>query len=81
MTFTGISLAALDFYEGLEADNSKAYWTAHKQVYEESVRAPLEALCSRWSPVRGGQAVPPLPRRAVQQGQDAVQDAPGRVVR
>ena len=44
MTFTGISLAALDFYEDLEADNSKAFWTAHKQVYEESVRAPLEAL-------------------------------------
>ena len=44
MTFTGIPLAALDFYEDLEADNSKAFWTAHKQVYEESVRAPLEAL-------------------------------------
>ncbi|MBV9921103.1 MAG: DUF2461 domain-containing protein, partial [Pseudonocardia sp.] len=28
----------------LEADNSKAFWTAHRQVYDESVRAPLEAL-------------------------------------
>ena len=44
MSFTGIPLAALDFYEDLEADNSKAFWTAHKQVYEESVRAPLQAL-------------------------------------
>jgi uncharacterized protein (TIGR02453 family) len=38
-------MMALDFYEDLEADNTKAFWTAHKQVYEESVRAPLEALC------------------------------------
>jgi uncharacterized protein (TIGR02453 family) len=44
VTFTGIPLAALDFYEDLEADNSKAFWTAHKAIYDESVRAPLEAL-------------------------------------
>jgi len=44
MTFTGIPVAALDFYEDLEADNSKSFWTAHKHVYDESVRAPLEAL-------------------------------------
>ena len=45
MTFTGIPTAALDFYEDLEADNTKSFWTAHKQVYDEAVRAPLEALC------------------------------------
>ena len=44
MAFTGIPIAALDFYEDLEADNSKAFWTAHKLVYDEAVRAPLEAL-------------------------------------
>jgi uncharacterized protein (TIGR02453 family) len=44
MAFTGIPTAAFDFYEDLEADNSKAFWTAHKNVYDESVRAPLEAL-------------------------------------
>ena len=44
MSFTGIPTAALDFYEDLEADNSKAFWTAHKQVYDEQVKAPLEAL-------------------------------------
>ena len=46
MTFTGIPVAALDFYEDLEADNSKSFWTAHKHVYDESVRAPLEALAA-----------------------------------
>ena len=44
VTFTGIPIAALDFYEDLETDNSKAFWTAHKQVYDDSVKAPLEAL-------------------------------------
>ena len=46
MGFTGIPIAALDFYEDLEADNSKAFWAAHKHVYDESVRAPMEALAT-----------------------------------
>jgi uncharacterized protein (TIGR02453 family) len=44
MAFAGIPIAALDFYDDLEADNSKSFWTAHKHVYEESVKAPIEAL-------------------------------------
>src|SRR5689334_13529786 len=44
MSFSGFPLAGLDFYEDLEADNSKAFWTAHKHVYDESVRAPMVAL-------------------------------------
>ena len=44
MAFAGIPLAALDFYEDLEADNSKAFWTEHKHVYDEQVKAPLQAL-------------------------------------
>ncbi|HZZ96947.1 MAG TPA: DUF2461 domain-containing protein [Jatrophihabitantaceae bacterium] len=44
MSFDGIPTAALDFYEDLEADNSKAFWTAHKSLYEEAVRAPIQAL-------------------------------------
>jgi len=44
MTFHGWTDAVLDFYEGLEAENSKTYWQAHKQVYEEQVRAPMLAL-------------------------------------
>jgi uncharacterized protein (TIGR02453 family) len=43
----------LDFYEDLEADNSKAFWTAHKQVYDESVRAPIEALVAALAPEFG----------------------------
>jgi uncharacterized protein (TIGR02453 family) len=44
MAFTGIPMAALDFYEDLEADNSKSFWLAHKHIYDESVKAPIEAL-------------------------------------
>jgi uncharacterized protein (TIGR02453 family) len=44
LTFTGFPDEALTFYEGLERDNSKPYWTAHKSVYDEAVRAPLLEL-------------------------------------
>lgn len=42
--FKGFPPEALDFWAGLEADNSKAYWTAHKDVYDRAVRGPMEAL-------------------------------------
>jgi uncharacterized protein (TIGR02453 family) len=44
MTFKGIPVEAFEFYEGLQADNSKAYWTQHKSLYEDAVRGPLIAL-------------------------------------
>jgi uncharacterized protein (TIGR02453 family) len=44
MGFTGIPDDAFVFYEGLEADNSKTYFTRHKHLYEEAVRAPMLAL-------------------------------------
>jgi uncharacterized protein (TIGR02453 family) len=44
MTFTGFPEEALDFYDDLELDNTKSYWTAHKDVYETSVKAPMIEL-------------------------------------
>jgi uncharacterized protein (TIGR02453 family) len=44
MKFGGWRAEALEFYEGLEADNSKAYWQEHKSEYERLVLAPMEAL-------------------------------------
>ena len=44
MAFKGWPDTALAFYEGLEADNSKAYWLDHKVVYEQDVKAPMDAL-------------------------------------
>ncbi|SFP92784.1 TIGR02453 family protein [Geodermatophilus dictyosporus] len=44
MTFTGFPDEGLVFYEGLEADNSKTYWSRSRSVYEDCVRAPVQAL-------------------------------------
>ncbi len=44
MSFEGFPDEGLVFYEGLEADNTKTYWTRHKSVYDTQVRAPLQAL-------------------------------------
>jgi uncharacterized protein (TIGR02453 family) len=44
VTFTGFPDEGLVFYEGLEADNSKTYWTRSKDVYDRCVRVPMQAL-------------------------------------
>jgi len=44
MGFKGWQAEALEFFEGLEADNSKAYWQDHKAEYEKLVKAPMEEL-------------------------------------
>ena len=44
MAFAGWPVEAVEFYEGLEADNSKVYWLAHKAVYDRAVKAPMEQL-------------------------------------
>jgi len=44
MAFEGFPAEALEFYEGLAADNSKSYWLAHKHVYDECVLAPMREL-------------------------------------
>jgi uncharacterized protein (TIGR02453 family) len=44
MSFTGFPVAALDFYDDLEMDNTKTFWAEHKHVYEESVKVPMTLL-------------------------------------
>ena len=44
MTFSGWPEEALDFYDGLAADNSKSYWTEHKVTYEQRVLRPMTEL-------------------------------------
>jgi uncharacterized protein (TIGR02453 family) len=44
MAFKGWPAEAIEFYEGLEADNTRAYWQDHKQEYEEIVKAPMVEL-------------------------------------
>ena len=53
MAFEGFPEQALEFYEGLEADNTKAYWTDHRGAYEACVRAPMQELLARLEPEFG----------------------------
>jgi uncharacterized protein (TIGR02453 family) len=53
MTFRGWPVEALEFFEGLEADNSKAFWQRNKDVYETAVRAPMEELLAELEPEWG----------------------------
>ncbi|HTU76237.1 MAG TPA: DUF2461 domain-containing protein [Trebonia sp.] len=55
MAFSGWPDEALAFYEGLEADNSKSYWTAHKAVYEQAVLAPMTELVEELAAEVGGE--------------------------
>jgi uncharacterized protein (TIGR02453 family) len=51
--FDGFPVAALDFYDDLEMDNTKSFWTAHKEVYESAVKAPMTALVAALEPEFG----------------------------
>jgi uncharacterized protein (TIGR02453 family) len=53
VTFRGWPSEALEFYEGLSADNSKTYWTAHKEVYDTQVHAPMVELLAALEPEFG----------------------------
>ena len=46
MGFSGWPLEGVEFFRGLEADNTKAYWNAHRALYEASVREPMAELLS-----------------------------------
>ena len=43
-SFTGFGDGAVEFFDGLLVDNSKAYWTDQREIYEAHVRAPMLAL-------------------------------------
>jgi uncharacterized protein (TIGR02453 family) len=53
VTFEGFPDEGLVFYEGLEADNSKTYWTRHKADYDAHVRKPMLALLEELAPEFG----------------------------
>jgi uncharacterized protein (TIGR02453 family) len=44
MAFSGWPEEALDFYDGLAADNTKTYWTEHKAVYTGKILDPMTEL-------------------------------------
>jgi uncharacterized protein (TIGR02453 family) len=56
MTFTGWKAEALEFFDELEEENTKAFWERNKHTYETLVRAPMEELLAElkkeWGPGR-----------------------------
>ena len=44
MAFQGWPIEAIEFFERLEDDNTKVFWTEHKPVYDDCVKAPMEEL-------------------------------------
>lgn len=54
MPFQGWPPEAFEWFEGLEKDNSKAYFTATRPVYEAAVKAPLLALLAEVEDEFGG---------------------------
>jgi uncharacterized protein (TIGR02453 family) len=57
MAFEGWPAEALEFFEGLAADNSKSYWLAHKDVYELCVLAPMRELAVELEPEPGASKI------------------------
>ncbi len=53
MPFKGWRAEAVEFFEGLEADNSKTYWQENKPVYDKLVRAPMDELLAELAPEFG----------------------------
>jgi len=51
--FRGWPSEAIEFYEGLEADNSKTYWNENKPVYESAVLRPMTELLAELAPEFG----------------------------
>ncbi len=51
--FRGIPPAAVDFYQRLGAENTKAFWQANRETYDSAVRGPLVALAEQLAPEFG----------------------------
>ncbi len=51
--FRGWPLEIVGFFDELEVDNTKSYWTAHKDFYEVGVLGPMQRLLAELSPEFG----------------------------
>ena len=51
--FRGWQSDVVEFFDGLEVDNTKSYWTAHKEFYVADVLGPMQALMTELTPEFG----------------------------
>jgi uncharacterized protein (TIGR02453 family) len=54
LTFDGFSREAFRWFAGLEADNSKPYFTSQRQTYDRAVRGAFEAMLELLADDLGG---------------------------
>lgn len=52
-SFRGWQPDVVEFFDGLEIDNTKRYWTAHKEFYVTNVLGPMQALVAELAPEFG----------------------------
>jgi uncharacterized protein (TIGR02453 family) len=87
MSFAGFPPATFAWFAGLEADNSRPWFTAHRDTYDRDVRGALEALLEELSDELGGRTRLFRPNRDVRFSADKrpyktrtyglIQDRPG----
>jgi uncharacterized protein (TIGR02453 family) len=53
--FDGFGAGAVAWFEGLERDNSRAYFTATRTTYDDEVRGPFEAMLAELTGAFGGE--------------------------
>jgi uncharacterized protein (TIGR02453 family) len=53
--FEGFPSETFTWFGGLEADNTKAWFTAHRETYDRSVRGALEAMLEEMAGELGGE--------------------------
>jgi uncharacterized protein (TIGR02453 family) len=51
--FTGFTREAFSFWKGLEANNNRDWFQAHKDKYEQAVRRPMQLLIAELAPLYG----------------------------
>jgi uncharacterized protein (TIGR02453 family) len=51
--FTGFSQQAFEFYERLEADNTRGFWLENKSTYETEIKSPMLAMVDQFPPALG----------------------------
>ncbi len=57
MAFSGWPTTAIDFFDGLEEDNSREYWLAHRATYDQDVKGPMQALLDELADEFGGSKI------------------------
>jgi uncharacterized protein (TIGR02453 family) len=52
--FTGFARDAFSFWKGLEKNNNRDWFQAHKDTYERAVRRPMQLMIEELAPLYGG---------------------------